>query len=401
MHELLATHGPVSRTTQSTSPGSESSPLYIENLKARIKNICRGHIRWTFRDDVFLSDQSWPLPPKLKEGSDPLESQSRRTVFLGSLQILKLFEFAKTYKEETSLVDECLRRGTKRWLNALTIHRDLKSRLWYKDTKRTYIDWTGRHDGRSEWLDLPDYRLGDLIYIWKALKCLEELIDASNTLKPFAELLTILSESDVKHSDVRKTILRQFIYQPSESHPPQVLHQRDPDNPERQTRNTDAPARAFAIAVRRSRERNRLMFTAKDTMLYDGFEWGFFEDDISVETLTVKNEIIRVGVQQSWRNTIQFQGGDHEAIWHKPLRYALAIMMTEFGSLDNSKSAETLEEVSWERLLGSILPNGLFVETIDSDTKLPEMLPFGSHRGCWEIATLLLRRRYQILVSKL
>lgn len=158
----------TSSTLLDDSPNFEKSVL-----QTRIKGACKGHLRWCF-EKAFLTSQSWPStrkpePNEMKPDSDPKEG-----AFIGSLQMLKLFEFAMVIEGEMSFVDECLMRGGRTWLDALIAERDDKSKLWYKDTKEYYLE--AGHGEEQEFLDLPDYRLGDLIYIWKALKSLEDLV---------------------------------------------------------------------------------------------------------------------------------------------------------------------------------------------------------------------------------
>lgn len=95
--------------------------------------------------------------------------------FVGSLQMLKQFEFSRVFEGEAKLVKGCLQVVANSWLDALDAERDEKSGLWYKDTRKTYIAWGGRREQGSGWLHFPDYRLGDLIYTWKALRSLEAL----------------------------------------------------------------------------------------------------------------------------------------------------------------------------------------------------------------------------------
>ncbi len=236
-----------------------------------------------------------------------------------------------------------------------------------------------------------------LIYVWKALKCLEEL--TCNYDQKFAsEILGSLEVSKLRHFFVRKIILQTFLYQDFDTG---VLHAPDPSAPSdvgNSSENTESDTGSFAIAVRRNRERDRLLFYAKDAMLHDGFEWGFFQDDLDLEVLTTKNELKKANVHLAWKKTIGTQGADREAIWEKSLRYALAITMAKYASLDSSMSPEDLARLSWERLLVCVAPYGLFANRIEWDTKQPEMMDFSCRESSpWEIPTLLLRKRFESL----
>ena len=143
-------------------------------------------------------------------------------------------------------------------------------------------------------------------------------------------------------------------------------------------------ASSFSCAVRRSRKRDKLHFTTKDTMLCDGCEWGFFKNDVDVEVLSTKQEILKANTELSWEKTMRAQSDDaDEILWEKGLRCALAIAMANFGYLDKSKGPKELQNMSLKRLVDCVVPCGLFAEERDSKTHLPKSFPVsGSQRGC-------------------
>ena len=365
-----------------STPQDNSLALERSALQARIKDACKGHLRWCF-EKAFLTSQSWPAPNYREDDVIP-DDRTREEAFVGSLQMLKLFEFARTFEEESSLVNQCLVRGSKIWLDAMAAKQDEKSKLWYTDSKTEYLE-VGM-DGGSELLSLPDYRLGDLIYIWKALKSLEALV--SKTDETFRmSILEKLNEFKLRHYDVRRTILSHFLHGPSDDRPAQTSLVEE----------SRPKASSFSVAVRRSRKRDRVQFTTKDTMLYDGYEWGFFRNDMDIDVFSNNMEIVKANVELSWKSTLKAQGEDYrEEIWEKLLRHALAIIFASLGSLDNSKTPEELINVSRKRLVDCVLPYGLFTERRDCYTQLPDSLPLeGVERSAWEIPTLLLRQRFQ------
>ena len=213
-----------------------------------------------------------------------------------------------------------------------------------------------------------------------------------------SKIMRTLEDSKLRHTHVRKIILHHFIYQDFEAEAPHAFDRStsgDGDGPSEETTSNTGP---FAVAVCRTREKDRLLFYAKDAMLHDGLEWGFFEDNLDLEILSSKNVLTKANVRLSWENTLRAQGFDREAIWEKPLRYALAITMANYASLDSSMNPEQLERLSWERLLVSVTPSGLFANQIEWDTKRPKMYHFScSESNPWEIPNLLLRRRFEIL----
>ena len=374
------------------------------SLLARIKEACKGHLRWCFFEpDVFLAPQSWPVPSK-PENDPALDgpTNSKAGPFNGSLQILKLFEFVRVFKEEAELVNDCLVIGGIRWIRALKDEKDAKSGLWYRD-KRTYITWEGRREEGSEWLQIPEYRLGDLVYIWKAIKSLEAMVQESKrdgrNAENIQEISRTLRESKLRHRDVRATVLKRFLSQVPGPRPRKEVDRNEQMLDGKAAGEPDAKASSFVIPVRRSREKDRLLFYSKDTMLHDGIQWGFFENDIEVEATNANNEPVKPEIKLSMENTMRAQGEDQEVVWKKPLHYALAIIMAGYNHpLDNSKSPAELEKVSWDRLLECVLPHGIIPSHIHWDTKQPRFLDFsGDLRSTWEIPTLLLRCRFNNL----
>ena len=356
----------------------------------------QGHLRWCF-EKAFLTSQSWPSPSKLDGKEVTVDNKSREEAFVGSLQMLKLFEFARLIREEDSLVDRCLVKGAKMWLDSLIATQEIKSRLWYKDEKKEYLEVN--RDERPESLDLPDYRLGDLIYIWKALKSLEELVCKSDGKTFVSEIQGTLTEYKLHHYEVRKIILQRFLYQLFDTPSSHVIDKNGSRDNQKAVPESTPDVSSFSVAVRRSRSRDRSQFTTKYTMFYDGHEWGFIKNDLNIELLSNKEEMVKVNVELAWKRTMESQGDDdHAEIWEKPLRYALAIIMAKFGSLDSSKSPTELQNLSWKRLFTSVVPCDLFTEETDCYPQLPTSLPVsGNQRSSWEIPTLLSRIRFESL----
>lgn len=176
-------------------------------------------------------------------------------------------------------------------------------------------------------LDLPEYRLGDLIYIWRAVQSLEDLVkksllDREGTV--IREIQESLNDNNLHSRDVQTLILKRLLC--SMHGAGSSLDDRsDAGYHEDTLTNSDRGADSFAVAVRRSRKRDRFMFFAKDILLYDGIEWGFFQFDSRIEVLDKRLEVVKVDVASSWKRTLEAQGANDELIWENPLRYALAM----------------------------------------------------------------------------
>lgn len=298
---------------------------------------------------------------------------------------------------EASLVDECLIKGGNIWLDAMIAEQDDKSKLWYQDTKAKYLE-TG-HGEEQEYLWLPDYRLGDLIYVWKALTCLDALVSQSHDKTFVSNIQERLSEHKLQPHEVRKRILQCFLFQASDALLSNVNDKSDTSGTLQAVHESIPDAARFHIAVRRSRSRDRLQFTTKETILCDGCEWGFFKNDLEVEVLNAKQEMVKANTELSWEKTLKAQSDDGgEEDWENPLRYALTIVMAKFRSLGSSKTPKELLEVSRNRLLECVVPYGLFAEERDCYTHLPKSLPVsGNYHSTWAIPTLLSRRQFESL----
>ncbi len=99
------------------------------------------------------------------------------------------------------------------WPDALAEGRDAKSGLWYI-TRQTYVPRENYDYEESERLSLSEYRLGDLIYIWKALMFVKKMTTPSLTdHDSLSSTAKRLKDLDLHHGDTRKIILRRFIFQ--------------------------------------------------------------------------------------------------------------------------------------------------------------------------------------------
>ena len=223
------------------------------------------------------------------------------------------------------------------------------------------------------------------------------------------DTLTRLNDLKLRAHDVRETILQCFAYEPQDARSIDRNRVIERSNQRDFTRGNESNRVPFAVAVRRSRESDRRLFYAKDAVLCEGVEWGFFKNDIKLEAYSAKFEPAKVDVQLSWQNTMQAQGIDHETTWKKPLRYAFAIIMAGHHiSLDDSKTPDQMAELSCERLLRCVMPHGLFAHQLNLESKLPHLSRYWylnekSHSpwATWQVATLLLAKTFTKLELKL
>lgn len=180
MYRILGTVDYGWTESTSSSSSSTTSALHRSVLQGRIKEACQGHLRSCFDRDVFLAPKSRPFSGKVENGLESPEDDPRLKSSTGSLHMLKLFEFSLVFGNDKLLIVDCLQKCANMWLDALTEGRDAKSDLWYI-TRQIYVLWEDYDYEELERLSLSEYRLGDLIYIWKALMLVKKMTMPSLT----------------------------------------------------------------------------------------------------------------------------------------------------------------------------------------------------------------------------
>jgi hypothetical protein len=371
-------------------------------LKIRIRKVCELHLQGC-AGNLNLTNRV----DKSTDGSK---------VFHGAFLLIKIFEFSRTFEDDLSkgLVFKLLQTYSATWVKNLHKTRDRKSLLWYQSTEKAYITWSETKDKDPEFVSIPNYRLGDLVYLWMALKCFEQLVGELECAKiPGVENLRKIIDgmSDDKekennrlslsHASIKELIIQRFICQASNS-------KKDPSSPsdvkvqlsvgegvpknlnlnvslvegKDQVSGEKAIQSAEKFAISRSLETERFVFKAKDVMLFDGYEWGFFDSEQE---------------RTAWSETIKAQSAYCEFLSENPLRYALYIRMQKYHEkLGDSEPPEqlSLQNVTLlEKLRDFILPSGLFAERLNLDTQLPTFKGgLASPAAIHEIASTILRQ---------
>lgn len=124
----VITKGDRNSTNPMFASSTPTSAKYL--LEKRTRHACREHLRWCFRKDVFLASHSWPLVAGSEVYVDRARNSLCERAFVGSLQILKLSEFASVFgEEERDLVATCIKTRVLSWLDALKSERDLIFKL--------------------------------------------------------------------------------------------------------------------------------------------------------------------------------------------------------------------------------------------------------------------------------
>ncbi|OTB01046.1 hypothetical protein M426DRAFT_266674 [Hypoxylon sp. CI-4A] len=259
---------------------------YIEYLLGRISAVCRGHLIWLSNSaeknqGCFVANY-WATGSAIASNSSSWQPVNSLTDT--AYQIIKAGQYAELCGDKSD-----------------------------PDAARRLIEMAGTYA----------FRLDDHIWIWKALKTIED-----NGLWPY-------EKGDGKiigpPRKVQQDILRHFT-----------------------TENETSKKRT--LAVTRSSRETRFLFHARDTVMFYGHQWGFFLQ------------------QPIWENTLLAQPlheDNQDTTWHNTLRYALAIMMSISGYRINYDSPDDTARYCLQSLLKGTEVNGLFAGELNEITKEP------------------------------
>lgn len=402
---------------------SNESRLYVHEQLDRIFNVCKGHMTWTFQNawkegrahfggnhwasgDPIIFPYHWSSarrsPPSLAD-----------TPF----QIIKAFEFARCWSDDKMFKDASKRnesedlktgqpmpttpvltqKGTlddvqkpgaenrsennspkvepvppqeaandtikkhsvdfDPWKFARSLVKS-KIKPWVDDlalrNKRTRFAFS-----RSAENGVSIFRLEDHVWIWMALRCLEDFdLDSELTPTPSA-LLGYDQSRKITSKDAQKNILRRFTV----------------DEPFLKQR---------LLATSRTVRESRFLFRSRDTALFYAMKNGFFGSDQSKPT--------------PWMNTIDMQRlheHNDDTKWESPLRYGLAMIMSSNRQWQiNHKSANKMLSDAATVLLYSARSNGLFPGEFDQESKEPAIFSEQYYRNshwssCFELPYIL------------
>ncbi|KAK8188404.1 uncharacterized protein BKA78DRAFT_297938 [Phyllosticta capitalensis] len=221
---------------------------------------------------------------------------------------------------------------------------------------------------RPEQNGIGTFRLEDHVWIWTAIRCIEEarlptqpmLEDFNSSASPDPQTRQLTSK------EAQKSILQRFTVEET------TIKQR-------------------MLAASRTVVENRFLFRCRDTALMYGSLSQFFEPD-------------RSRPLPSWQNTINLQRlyeHNNEAIWNKSLRHGLAMLMCSNNKWQiNEKSPDDMFFRSMNTLLWSCETNGIFPGEVDVTTGEAEIFSDSDDRESYWHATFELPYIFWILRSK-
>lgn len=259
----------------------------------------------------------------------------RNTAF----QILKAMEFANAFhgdeNGDSSLVGQIISQWAWGWLRWLE-----------RSDRRESLTWYHRENE-----GLKVFRLDDHVWVWRALKAMED-----KRLGVWAFLYHMARRNDKSSATGSEEseadeILRRLLKFASRTVQQEVLRKFTAEH---------EILRKKMVALTRSPRETRFLFHARDTALLYGQDLGFFPEDASF--------------REVWKNTVdaqRFHENNQETQWENALRYALSIMLGIRGhQINNRKPGDMVREAT-EVLLRSSSENGLFPGKLDIMTKRP------------------------------
>ncbi|KAK6075870.1 hypothetical protein SCUP515_05691 [Seiridium cupressi] len=312
--------------------------LYAEWLLKRIASVCKGHLRWIATnleksESGYFVANYWVTGVIFSQKSPSWRPNDSLTD--NPFQIVKAGNHVEVFPEDKDEAIAAVRSIYLPWLNNLE-----------RQDKRNRFAWP--HAQESE---INVFRLEDHLWIWKALKTIDDLglwANPSQHQGRHQAKSDELASEALEHDENIKRWARTYGFRKVQR---EMLR--------RFTTESDV-SRKRMLAVTRSPRETRFLFHARDTALF--YEHGtFLLQDTSF--------------RQVWENTIEAQkhhDENQETRWDNALRYALAVVMGTSGyAINKEKSPTQLIQSSLNVLLRSSSHNGLFAGQLDETTKEP------------------------------
>ncbi|ROW14042.1 hypothetical protein VPNG_04041 [Cytospora leucostoma] len=314
---------------------------YFKGLMGRIRKACEGHITWLGRlernSERCFGANYWANGKSMN--TESTSSWVPKDSFVDTaFQLLKITSFTKEYQQADNA----------------------HSKRLIKDYASAWLMWLEKSDQRTKYAwphavedGINIFRLDDHVWIWMALKSLEdefvnfwrlvqakvpELAKGNKDTKtpmeaPSKDEVTVWSR---KYSSlvIQREVLRRFT--------------------------TENDARKRLLAVTRSTRETRVLFHARDTALFYGQDKDFFLQNTSTTepwSRTIKSQLHHEENQELW--------------WENAMRYALSIVVGSRGYRINSRPPDELVRTATEALFRIASPNGFFPGQLDMMTQVP------------------------------
>lgn len=311
-------------------------------MRSRIHAICKGHLEWVSQLDA--SDACSSNVSVYGKRMDETEETDLPYDLPANMpsHIIKATQYLQVFPDIDDLLFICS------WLGKFVVE-------WFRQLAKTknHLTSTWPHLDDTE---IPEYRLSDHVWIWRALKSIEALIQRVK-----------MTQDKMPHE-----ILKEFLQTTSSHLPRRGVRKPSSDltldftadelrrqNLRQFTLDNDVLKRRMLSVTRTARE-TRFLLHSRDTVLYYGLEWGFFAGEE-----TVWKQLINAQIHHD-------EAGNDEAQWDNPLRYGLALEMARKGhQLERTFSPTEMLAHAKRVILNSSSENGLFPGQLDAFSKEP------------------------------
>ncbi|PYH84397.1 hypothetical protein BO82DRAFT_304496 [Aspergillus uvarum CBS 121591] len=323
------------------------------DMCGRIKRTCKGHLEWVFNLDPDASSSAnvW-IDGQIINLSGSYTSVPNDNPSILPCHIIKATEYIMVFQDSADFEFVCKGLGSlcKEWFLRLNRTKNRRTPTW-------------QHSQSS---DVPFYRLGDHLWIWKALKGLEEVLDLVEFQrdKLAADIDSAVCDDFLK--------LRQHMHdlmaEKRERRQPMTAEKREShiyfnsedvrkENIKRFTVRNEVFNKRM-LSVTRSANETRFLLHSRDTVLYYGGLWGFFggQEDLIHEMLN-----IQAGHDDSLCDEVE---------WSNPLRYGLALLWSSWNyQLTGGNAPDQMVKRAKRVLLGSSCATGLFPGNLNEEKK--------------------------------
>lgn len=404
-----------------------TEPKLRDHIQAQIKDTCERHLDWIF-DVSQDSQRGWTRDCDL-DGS--YSDFAKGVWYDGAVHIIKLYEFQIVFKglRDQLYVHKKLSKHLGSWFHNLGDCQDPKSGMWASTVLDIYVVWLDPQYRQDETLQLPEYKLCDLIVLWKAFSCAFKLVQDLDLLLSGRSLgaseTTILEAQQncdllntslpinwrqtFSTSRLRTNIMDKFTYDHTlipkeltfcadeaawhdetligEKHPKQGDSSKIQSLSARSARdetNSNIMRRKRILAFSwAGNDKPRYLWSSSASPIFEAINAGFFNDEYS---------------EGVWKGTVEAQKEHRYMSWEKLSRYNLALRAAMFGqNLD--VNADQLHAKVKNSLLKCLYSNGTIPTRLDLSTRQPTRVRWDTDNSTptYELPLLLLQNELKRL----
>ena len=362
-------------------------------LRSCIFKICKGHLDWCFDIAQMTSSKTWttwyrPFGSRISDESD---------LSKGAIHLLKLFEASESLELGREYISQTLAKRLEGWIGHLHSSRNEKAGLWAASEKTESLEQVEDTYISDYAIKVPCYELCHSVLIWQATSAVYDMMatalsksdSASSAFRETGLLKATCYPGLISVEELQAIILEKFCY----DHTFPTLESLQMDN--KRVSGHAAQDRLLAFS-RDGTQKPRFHWNAESMILCEGYDWGIFAKPPSSR---FKNDSGVYETQErldEWWSSLKLQTFQHAALWKKPNRYVLALILASNSnfSIDGSIDAKTMVEQCSRVLLRSVLVDGRMAAEIDPLTQSPLFKLLGATNSSFDVPHYLLRQQY-------